>query len=112
MVRRIAKLGLRALILLSALGAVPGPAAQSPAAQPPACETIAFGTAIDRELSLGEKRCFTFNASAGQFVQALVEQRGIDVIVSIFGQGGEALPSVDRMSSVYWRADGWLVWLL
>ena len=81
--------------------ALPGPAAQSSAAQPPACEAIVFGTAIDRELSLGEKRCYSFNVSAGQFVQARVEQRGIDVVVSIFGQGGEPLTSVDRLNGVY-----------
>jgi CHAT domain-containing protein/tetratricopeptide (TPR) repeat protein len=136
MVRRIAKLGPRALILLLALGAqaslpasfgqpvltrnpqagtpalpgipalqgtpaLPGPAAQSLPAQNPDCEAIAFGTAIDRELSRGEQRCFSFNLSAGQFVQALVEQRGIDVVVSIFGQGGKRLTSVDRLNGAY-----------
>src|SRR5262245_24975251 len=108
MVRRTAKAGLRALILLLAcLGAqagttgLPRPAAQSSPAQTAACETIDFGTAIDRDLSRGEKSCFSFTLSAGQFVQALVQQRGIDVVVSIFGQDGERLTSVDRLNGVY-----------
>ena len=111
MVRCIAKPWLRALILLLAclgvapgapsLGPLPRPAAQSSPAQTAACETIAFGTSIDRDLSLGEKRCFSFTLSAGQFVQALVQQRGIDVVVSIFGQDGERLTSVDRLNGVY-----------
>src|SRR5882672_5515027 len=113
MIRSIAKLGLRALILLflgaqaslpaqARMPALPGkpalqePAAQSPPAQTGACETIPFGTAIDREMSGGEKHCFSFTLKAGQFVQAVVEQRGIDVVVTIFGQDGERLTSADR----------------
>jgi CHAT domain-containing protein len=52
-------------------------------------------------LSGGEKHCFSFTLSAGQFVQALVEQRGIDVVVMIFGQGGERLTNVDRLNGLY-----------
>src|SRR5262245_33101245 len=114
--RRIAKLGSRALILFLALGvalgaqaslpaefqqgqqdqnkqagtpAPPGQGAQSSPAQLPACETLPFGKAIDRGPSLGEKHCYSFTLVAGQFVQALVEQRGIDVSVKVFGQDRE-----------------------
>ncbi|HEV2667178.1 MAG TPA: tetratricopeptide repeat protein, partial [Blastocatellia bacterium] len=113
MVRHIAKPGLRALILLLALGAqAPPPVcfgqsthAGNPQAGAPAlpgqaapCETIAFRTAIERELPVGEKHCFSFTLTAGQFVQAVVEQRGIDVEVRIFGEDGKLLTSVDRLN--------------
>src|SRR5215468_8807379 len=108
MVRLIAKPGLRALILLlaclgaqSSLPALPGPAAQSSPAQTDPCETIPFAKAIDQELSGGEKHCFSFTLGAGQFVHAAVEQRGIDVVVTIFGQGGKQLTSVDRPNRMY-----------
>src|SRR5262245_18283588 len=80
---------------------LPGPAAQSSPAQTDPCETIPFAKAIDQELSGGEKRCYSFTLGAGQFVLAAVEQRGIDVIVTIFGPGGEQLTSVDRLNGTY-----------
>jgi CHAT domain-containing protein/tetratricopeptide (TPR) repeat protein len=103
MVRRIAKPGLRALILSLAgvcllILSEPGPAAQSRPEQTAPCEPIAFGKAVERELPIGEKHCFSFTLTAGQFVQAVVEQRGIDVVVRIFGQDGEQLASVDRLN--------------
>src|SRR5262245_48984463 len=113
MVRGIAKPALRALILSLALGAqAPLPAcfgqsvhAGNPQAGAPAlpgqaapCETIAFRTAIERELPVSEKHCFSFTLTAGQFVQAVVEQRGIDVVVRIFGEDGKLLTNVDRLN--------------
>src|SRR4030095_5139471 len=62
------------------------------------CETIAFRTAIERELPIGEKHCFSFTLTAGQFVQAVVEQRGIDVVVRIFGEDGNLRPNTDRLN--------------
>src|SRR4030095_3432302 len=113
MFRRIAKPALRALSLSLALGTqAPLPAgfgqsvhAGTPQAGAPAlpgeaapCETIAFRTAIERELPVGEKHCFSFTLTAGQFVQAVVEQRGIDVVVRIFGEDGKLLTNVDRLN--------------
>src|SRR5215471_18563672 len=111
MVRSITNPGLRALILLLAVlgsqassqtstqvseSAIPGAAAQSSPAQPVACSEIPFDKPIDREMSRGEKHCFSFTVSAGQFVQAVVEQQEIDVAVAIFRQNGDRLTSVDR----------------
>jgi CHAT domain-containing protein/Tfp pilus assembly protein PilF len=123
MLRIIAKPPLRALIMLflgaQVLGAqagipalsglpvrstalaLPGPAAQSTPAQAGACETIPFGTAIDRKLSGGERRCYSFTLKAGQFVQAVVEQNGIDVVVAISRQDGQRLTSADRVNRMY-----------
>ena len=80
--------------------ALPGQAQSSPA-QPLGCETLLFGKTIDREPSLGEKHCYSFTLGAGQFVQALVEQRGIDVFVRVFGQDGKLLTSMDRINSIH-----------
>jgi CHAT domain-containing protein len=80
--------------------ALPGQAQSSPA-QPLACETLPFGKTIDREPSVGEKHCYSFTLGAGQFVQALVEQRGIDVFVRIFGQDGQLLTGIDRINSIH-----------
>jgi len=82
-------------------GPLQAPAAQSSPAQTDPCETIPIAKAIDQELSGGEKRCFSFTLGAGQFVLAAVEQRGIDVVVTIFGPGGERLTSVDRVNGMY-----------
>jgi len=110
MVRHIAKLWSRALILSLALGAALGAQASLPAlprqaqsspAQPPACETLPFGKAIDREPLVGEKHCYSFTLGAGQFVQALVEQRGIDVFVMVFRPDGKLLISIDRLNSIH-----------
>jgi CHAT domain-containing protein/tetratricopeptide (TPR) repeat protein len=112
MVRRIAKPGLRALALSLALAQAPLPVcfgqsalAGNPQAGMPAvpgqtapCEPLPFGTAIERELPVSERHCFSFTLTAGQFVQAVVEQRGIDVVVRIFGQDGELLNAVDRLN--------------
>jgi CHAT domain-containing protein/Tfp pilus assembly protein PilF len=76
-----------------------GPATQSSAAQPVSCPAIPFGTPFDRELSRREKHCYSFTVKAGQFIQAVVEQHGIDVVVSILGQDGAQLTVVDRQNS-------------
>jgi CHAT domain-containing protein len=81
--------------------ALPGQAAQSSPAQPPVCETLPFGKPIDREPSVGEKHCYSFTLGAGQFVQALVEQRGIDVLVKVFGEDGKLLTRIDRLNSIH-----------
>jgi CHAT domain-containing protein/tetratricopeptide (TPR) repeat protein len=126
MLRIIAKPGLRALIVLfvgaHVLGAqawtpglpvvsaqsttpsAPGPSTQRPAAQAPTaqtvpCPAIPFGTPFDYELSRPKKHCFSFTLKAGQFVQAIVEQHGIDVVVSISGQDEDQLTVVDRQNS-------------
>ncbi len=100
------KPGLRALALSLAGVCLlslhePGLAAQASAAQNPDCETITFGGTIEREMSGGERHCFSFTLEAGRFVQAVVEQRGIDLVVTISDQNGERLTSVDRLNGRY-----------
>ncbi|HEY8461037.1 MAG TPA: CHAT domain-containing tetratricopeptide repeat protein [Blastocatellia bacterium] len=101
MLRIIAKPGLQALILslLGAQAILPAGAAQTQSAPAGVCPAIPFGAPFDRELSRGESHCFSFELQAGQFVQAVVEQQGIDVTVTISGQNGSRLISIDRLNS-------------
>jgi CHAT domain-containing protein/tetratricopeptide (TPR) repeat protein len=56
---------------------------------------IAPGQSLERTLKRGQTDTFTINAAAGQFLYALVDQKGIDVVVTLFGPGGEELWKVD-----------------
>jgi CHAT domain-containing protein len=116
MLRIIAKPGLQALILLllggqasllaalaqtppANIGAANIGAANIGAANIGACPEIPFGAPLEKEMSRGETPCFSFRLKAGQFVQAVVEQQGIDVAVSISGQEGDQPISIDRLNS-------------
>ncbi|HEX5081112.1 MAG TPA: CHAT domain-containing tetratricopeptide repeat protein [Blastocatellia bacterium] len=97
-------LGAQALVCASAITpGLPGnpapPAPQTPTAQIDACPAIPFATPFDREISRGETHCYSFTLKAGQFAQAVVEQHGIDVVVSIYGQEGRLLTAIDRLNS-------------
>src|SRR5262245_30525862 len=104
MVQHIAKSVCRASILFLAgvcllICSEPRPSAQTRPQQTGASDPLPFGKAIERDLSGGENHSYTFALRAGQFVQAVVEQRGIDVAVAIFGPDGKQLTKVDRPTS-------------
>jgi len=104
MVQHIAKSVWRASILFLAgvcllICYEPRPSAQTRLPQTGASDPLLFGKAIERDLSGGENHSYTFTLRAGQFVQAVVEQRGIDVTVAIFGPDGKRLTKVDRPTS-------------
>ncbi|MGH9934890.1 MAG: tetratricopeptide repeat protein, partial [Blastocatellia bacterium] len=109
MIQSIEKLGWRASIPLLTvvcllLVAEPGPTARAsllpslPREQPD--EPLPFEKTMERELSHGEKRRYSFTLEAGRFVQAVVEQDGVDALVTIFGQDGKLLAEVDRPNSM------------
>ena len=52
------------------------------------------GKTIERELAGGESHTYRITLEAGQFLHAEIEQRGIDVIVTLAGPGGEKLAVV------------------
>jgi CHAT domain-containing protein/tetratricopeptide (TPR) repeat protein len=104
MVRQFTKPGSRIFIKLLVACLLPlffelGPAARSRLTQTEANEQLSFGTAVDRELSGRGKHSYSFTVEAGQFVQAVVVQKGIDVVVAIFGPNGDRLSIVDRWNS-------------
>jgi CHAT domain-containing protein len=50
---------------------------------------------LERELRGGESHSYRLTLAAGQFLRIVVEQRGIDVVVKLFGPSGQPLAEVD-----------------
>lgn len=82
----LAALALSALTLFS-----PAPsAAQSNAPQP-----LTADVPITRELAGGQTHSYQVTLAQGQYLEAVVEQRGIDVIVTVFAPDGQKVFEVD-----------------
>lgn len=58
-------------------------------------QRIEPGRAVERELKDGEVHQYQVEMEAGQFLHAIVEQRGIDVMVIVFAPSGEKVFEVD-----------------
>lgn len=58
--------------------------------------TLQFGDTIDRQLGGGQSHSFQFDLVAGQFLQFVVQQQGIDVVLTIFDAERTKLFEVDR----------------
>src|SRR5499426_2462201 len=50
---------------------------------------LELGKAIERELASGERHDYRITLAAGEFARIVVEQRGIDVTVSLLAANGE-----------------------
>jgi len=53
------------------------------------------GTPIERALAGGQSHSYNINLEADQFLQVVVDQRGIDVVVRVFSPTGRRLSEVD-----------------
>jgi erythromycin esterase len=53
------------------------------------------GKPIERELKTGDTQSFNVRLEAGQFFDAVVNQRGIDVVVKIFAPDGNKIAEID-----------------
>ena len=82
-------LALFAVQLVLALS-IPGSAAFGQSAQ-----TLELGKPIEKRLAGGESHSYSVTISAGQFLRAVIEQRGIDVAVTLFAPNGQKLLEVD-----------------
>ena len=66
------------------------------------------GKPVERELAGGQSHSYRFVITAGQYLQAVVDQRGIDVNVALFGPDGNKLTEVNTPTglqgpeTVYW----------
>jgi tetratricopeptide (TPR) repeat protein len=86
-----------------ALGLLPSPLvwAQTGAGAPAAAQsdaevrTLKVGEPVERELAGGEQHAYQITLSAGQFLHVIAEQRGIDVVMTLFGPDGKKLSEVD-----------------
>lgn len=58
-------------------------------------QTLLPGTPIERELQTGQVHSFTIELEENKYIQLVVEQRGIDVIVKVFSPSGKSLGEFD-----------------
>src|SRR6185369_5934115 len=58
--------------------------------------TLEPGKPIERELAGGQSHAYRINLTSGQFLHAVVEQRGINVALSLFGPDGKQLIKLDN----------------
>src|SRR5262245_33601412 len=59
-------------------------------------ERLAPGAAVERELSSGQVAEYCVSLEAGQFLRVVVEQRGIDVVVTSLDPSGREILKMDR----------------
>jgi CHAT domain-containing protein/tetratricopeptide (TPR) repeat protein len=58
-------------------------------------ELLTLGHPIERELAGGQLHSYRLALTAGQFLRLVVDQRGIDVVVRLFGPDGKQILEVD-----------------
>jgi len=58
------------------------------------------GKPIERELRGGEAHSYAVHLNAGQFLEVVVDQRGIDVVVTLSGPDGKTLIEVDSPNGI------------
>ena len=58
-------------------------------------QPLAAGASVTRELSGGQTHSYQVTLAQGQCLEAIVEQRGIDVVVVVFAPGGQKVIEVD-----------------
>src|ERR1044072_9364081 len=51
---------------------------------------------IERELAGGESHSYQINVATGQYAYVIVDQKGIDVVASLFGPDGKLITAVDN----------------
>ncbi|HEU4872390.1 MAG TPA: hypothetical protein VFT44_04760, partial [Pyrinomonadaceae bacterium] len=59
------------------------------------------GKAIERSINAGEAHYYILPLTAGQYAHIAVDQRGVDVVVSIFAPDGTKLVQVDMPNGNY-----------
>ena len=84
--------GIRTLILL---GLFTGLASAQEQTFRPQGTPLQTGTPIEREMAVGQIHTFLVTAPEDNFVQIAIEQRGIDVVVSVFSPAGKKLGEYD-----------------
>ena len=58
-------------------------------------QTLEPGKPIEREMAGGQSHNYQITLSAGQYLKVIVDQRGIDVVVTLFAPDGKQLLEVD-----------------
>jgi CHAT domain-containing protein/Tfp pilus assembly protein PilF len=71
----------------------PQQAAQEP--KPPGILELKVGAPVERELKAAEMHAYIVKLTSGQYLRVVVEQKGIDVVVGLFGPDGKKITEVD-----------------
>src|SRR5436853_2114267 len=66
-----------------------------PAQSPPEIRQLEIGKPIERELRGGQSHVYEIQLVAGQYLSAIVDQRGIDVAITVIGADGKPLIEAD-----------------
>jgi CHAT domain-containing protein len=67
------------------------------------------GKPIERELTEGQSHSYQMTLAAGQYVRLVVDQRGIDMVVKLFGPDGKQIRPFDsEISAQGLEAVGWV----
>ena len=64
--------------------------------EPGAVQWLTEGKPIERKLSGGESHSYQLNLNSGQYARVIVEQKGIDVVVNLYGPDGKLITAVDN----------------
>jgi len=67
------------------------------------------GNPIEQEMQGGETQVYRLNMAAGQFLHAVVDQRGIDVVVTLFGPDGKQIIEMDSPNGTQGPEPVWAV---
>lgn len=90
------KSSIAALLLLSFLmHPICAFAAQPQSGTTTQVRTLEPGRTIEREMAAGGVHTYQIPLEAGQFLRAVVNQRGIDVVVTVIGPDGQKISEVD-----------------
>ena len=68
---------------------------QSSGQETSAPPTLEMGKPVEKELSGGESHSYRIALAAGQYLHIVVDQRGIDVVVALYGPDDKKLKEVD-----------------
>ena len=69
-------------------------------AQPAPPVALENGKPLERELKAGENHSYTIGLETGQFLDAAVNQRGIDVIVRVFAPDNSKIAEIDSPNGI------------
>src|SRR6476646_6937076 len=59
------------------------------------------GKPIEREIAGGQSHSYKFTLTSNQYAHILVQQKGIDVAVTLFGPDGRAVMRIDGSSGLF-----------
>ena len=71
------------------------PGAQAGAQGEPETRPLELGKPVERELSGGQSHSYQITLTEGQYLRAVVEQRGVDVVARLLGPDGKQILQVD-----------------